>query len=129
MLVKSLCFRVKTRSTLSTGGLLHRIKKWNVIRAIECDRTAEFSVERVLLTISYPDKRRKVTVKDVGIFSIKSLRGFCCADTMDKTEIKENEWTACHLQGMMMHSHGRCIKVVYAREEDHPLSRLASLSL
>lgn len=48
---------------------------------------------------------------------------------MDKTEIKENEWTACHLQGTMMHSHGRCIKVVYAREEDHPLSGLASLAV
>lgn len=27
-----------------------------------------------------------------------------------------------------MHCHGRCIKVVYAREEDHPLLDLAGVS-
>lgn len=33
------------------------------------------------------------------IFSIKSLRGFCRGGTMDKTEIKENEWTGVSFAG------------------------------
>lgn len=46
---------------------------------------------------------------------------------MDKTEIKGNEWTGGGVicRETMMHSHDRCIKVVYARQEedDQPLSR------
>lgn len=49
--------------------------------------------------------------------SIKSLKRFCCDGTMDKTRIRDDEWRRCHLQRAMMHSHGRCIKAVYAREE------------
>lgn len=50
--------------------------------------------------------------------SIKSLkRSFVASDgTMDKTRIRDDEWRRCHLQRAMMHSHGRCIKEVYARE-------------
>jgi len=35
---------------------------------------------------------------------------------MDKTRIRNDEWCKCHLQRAMIHSHGRCIKAVYARE-------------
>lgn len=35
---------------------------------------------------------------------------------MDKIRIRDDEWRRCHLQRAMMHSHGRCIKAVYARE-------------
>lgn len=35
---------------------------------------------------------------------------------MGKTRIRDDEWRRCHLQRAMMHSHGRCIKAVYARE-------------
>lgn len=77
--------------------------------------------------------RKESREKGAWLLPIKSLPRFCCAGTMDRVQMKENECTgACHLQGTMMHSHGRCIKVVYAREEDHPLSDLArvcSLSL
>lgn len=69
----------------------------------EVSNRVEFSAERVLLTrFELPTKEEKLQGRrgrEGMIFSIKSLRGFCRGGTMDKTEIKENEWTGVSFAG------------------------------